>query len=111
MSQHPRITREEKTVAAMIALYCHSHHNQRHGLCSECNELLIYTRERLEKCLFQEGKTVCSKCKVHCYKPAMREKIRNVMRFSGPRMIYAHPLMTFSHLLDKRRKEPAVEER
>ena len=35
-----------------------------------------------------ETKTFCSNCKVHCYKPEMRKKIRAVMRFSGPRMIF-----------------------
>jgi hypothetical protein len=92
----------------MISLYCHAHHHQRHGLCAECNELWTYACERLGKCPFQEGKTVCSKCKVHCYKPAMRERIGNVMRFSGPRMIYAHPIMAVFHLADRRRKEPLV---
>ncbi len=28
-------------------------------------------------------KTFCANCKVHCYKPEMREKIRAVMRFFG----------------------------
>lgn len=31
-----------------------------------------------------ETKTFCSNCKVHCYKPEMREKIRDVMRFPAP---------------------------
>jgi len=43
---------------------------------------------------------------VHCYKPAMRENIRAVMRYSGPRMISHHPLMAIQHLIDKRRKKP-----
>ena len=31
----------------------------------------------------------------------MREKIRLVMRYSGPRMIYTHPIMGFRHLFKK----------
>jgi len=99
-----RIAREDKTVSAMIALYCHKQHRGR-GLCVECRELAEYAREKLLKCPFMEGKTVCSLCKVHCYKPAMREKIRAVMRFSGPRMIYRHPVMALQHIIDRRRKE------
>lgn len=106
MFHHPRLKREAKTVAEMIALYCRNLHHQRRGLCAECGELQDYARERLVKCPFQEGKTVCSKCNVHCYKPEMREKIRNVMRYSGPRMLYTHPLMAVLHLNDRRRKEP-----
>jgi hypothetical protein len=45
---------------------------------------------------------------VHCYKPAMREQIRVVMRYSGPRMAQRHPLLAAAHLLD-RRKAPAEE--
>lgn len=106
--KHPRITREEKTVAAMIELFCRQRHCRRHDLCEECQELLDYARERLDKCPFQEGKTVCSFCTVHCYKPEMREKIRVVMRFAGPRMLYRHPLMTIQHIMDRRRKSAAV---
>ena len=39
-----------------------------------------------------ESKTFCSNCRVHCYCPDMREKIRMVMRFSGPRMLFYHPV-------------------
>ncbi|MDO9333975.1 MAG: nitrous oxide-stimulated promoter family protein, partial [Dehalococcoidales bacterium] len=107
MYKHPRITREDKTVAVMITLYCRRHHRQRR-LCTECQDLLEYAHERLGKCPFQEGKPVCSKCRVHCYKPTMREKIRTVMRYSGPRMLYRHPVMAIFHLIDRRRREPAT---
>jgi len=94
--KHPRITRESKTIAVMIDLYCHSQHGS-DGLCSECSELLVYAKERLEKCPFQEGKTTCAKCPVHCFKPAMRDKIRTVMRYSGPRMLHRHPILAIHH--------------
>jgi hypothetical protein len=100
-----RIDRESKTVAAMIDLYCHSHHGA-DRLCSECAGLLVYASKRLEKCPFQECKTVCSKCPVHCFQPAMRERIRAVMRFSGPRMLRRHPVMAVRHFIDRARKEP-----
>jgi hypothetical protein len=100
-----RIIREEKTVAAMISIYCRHIHNTP-VLCPDCRELLAYSRERLLKCPFGEGKTTCSNCKVHCYKPGMREKIKAVMRYSGPRMIYRHPVLTVYYMFDRRRKEP-----
>lgn len=104
-NKHPRMTRESNTIAVMFALYCRNRHAS-NGLCSECVELLGYARERLEKCPFQEGKTTCAKCAVHCYRPVMREKIRVVMRYSGPRMIYRHPILAIFHLVDGLRKEP-----
>jgi len=65
-----------------------------------------YVHQRLEKCPFQEGKTTCAKCPVHCYSPVMRGKIREIMRYSGPRMSYRHPVATLWHLVDGRRQEP-----
>ena len=103
--KRPRITRESKTVRSMISLYCRAHH-QRGALCLECAGLADYALERLDKCPFQEGKTTCTKCPVHCYKPQMREKIRTVMRYSGPRMTYRHPVKALLHVYDGRRKEP-----
>ena len=104
--KHPRMTRERETVEAMIGLYCQALHRTPNGLCPECAELQDYARQRLEKCFFQEGKTTCAKCPVHCYKPEMRERIRVVMRYAGPRMLYRHPVMTIQHLIDGRRAEP-----
>ena len=40
----------------------------------------------------------------------MREKIRMVMRYSGPRMIYKHPIAAIWHMIDRRRKEPISQE-
>lgn len=47
-----------------------------------------------------ETKTFCSNCKVHCYKPEMREKIRQVMRFAGPWMLLYHPGAAIRHMLE-----------
>ncbi|MFH1662375.1 MAG: nitrous oxide-stimulated promoter family protein [Chloroflexota bacterium] len=104
-NKKPRIKREGDTVALMIELYCRRNHSRKE-LCDECAELLQYASQRLEKCPFGEGKTTCAKCPVHCYKPDMRQKIRTVMRYSGPRMLFRHPVMAFRHLMDGRRKTP-----
>jgi hypothetical protein len=104
-SKHPRIARERKTVAVMIALYCGDLHGTS-GLCSKCQELLDYAWIRLDRCQFQEGKTTCAKCPVHCFKPEMRTRVREVMRYSGPRMLFQKPLLAFFHLIDGLRKKP-----
>ncbi len=104
-NKHSRIKREINTVTVMIAIYCHGNHSS-NGLCRECSFLLDYARQRLEKCPFQEGKTTCVKCPVHCYKPNMRERIKTVMRYSGPRMTYKHPIAAILHLMDGQRKVP-----
>jgi hypothetical protein len=35
----------------------------------------------------------------------MREKIKEVMRFSGPRMIFCHPIMAIRHLIESKREK------
>lgn len=88
----------------MIRLYCKGHHHSDSELCSECRELSKYAMLRLDHCKFGESKPTCGKCTVHCYKLDMREKIKETMRYSGPRMIYNHPIAAIRHLLDGLRK-------
>jgi len=95
-----RLDREAKTIRAMIALYCRGHRHAADGLCEECSALKDYALRRVEKCRFGEGKPACAKCAVHCYKPEMRARIREVMRYAGPRMLIRHPRLAILHLLD-----------
>lgn len=101
--------REKRTVALMISIYCRKQHGTRNGLCPECEELRDYAMMRSDKCPFMESKTFCSNCRVHCYKPEMREKIRAVMRFSGPRMIFRHPIMAVSHVIESKKEKRRLE--
>ena len=101
--------REKETVSYMIALYCKKNHNMKSGLCNECAELNEYAKLRSEKCPFMETKTFCSNCKVHCYKPKMREEILKVMRFSGPKMIFTHPIMAVRHVTESKKEKKRLE--
>ncbi len=96
--------REKRLVTQMIALYCRKNHGVK-TLCKQCRELAEYACMRSDKCPFMENKTFCSNCRVHCYKPEMREKIRAVMRFSGPRMIFHHPIMAMRHVIEVKREK------
>jgi len=94
--------REKRVVGEMIALYCRGNHGMKKGsLCPDCAALLAYARERSDKCPYMEKKTFCSSCKTHCYRPEMREKIRTVMRYSGPRMMTVRPVMAIRHLIER----------
>lgn len=103
-----RIARESKTLGAMIRIYCRGRHGSKGGLCSECAELRAYAERRLGKCPYGAGKPTCAKCPIHCYRPDMREQIRQVMRYAGPRMIWRHPVLAAFHLADGYRKAPAL---
>ena len=76
-------------------------------LCPECAALLDYALRRLDSCRFGNGKPSCRKCPVHCYRADMRERIRTVMRWAGPRMIFHHPLAATRHLLRELRSPEA----
>ena len=93
-----RIEKEKKTVGLMIRLYC-QHFEKNDTICSNCAELLKYAERRLERCKFGEKKPTCKQCPVHCYKPDMREHMRRVMRWAGPRMIFYYPVEAIRHLL------------
>lgn len=103
-----RRAREKRTVSQMIALYCAGNHaadarTERavcgETLCPSCAELDAYAALRTERCRKMDVKTSCEECANHCYKPEMRERVRAVMRYAGPRMITAHPVAAIRHLL------------
>jgi hypothetical protein len=107
-----RLIREARTIAAMIELYCRGHHAEAvrtvqpggMRLCADCAELAAYAGVRLDKCRYGAEKPTCAVCPTHCYRPVMRERVRVVMRYSGPRMLRRHPVLAVAHLVDGRRK-------
>jgi hypothetical protein len=99
--------KEKQLIPVMIKKYCRGMHKlkrreqkiKRGELCEECKALTEYALFRLEKCPFKVNKGFCSFCKVHCYKPEYREEIKKVMKYSGPRMIFSHPIFALSHVV------------
>ena len=102
---------EKELVSQMIALYCRKKHgtSKQTGLCRDCHKLNDYARSRSDHCPFMETKTFCSNCKVHCYRPDMREKIREVMGYSGPRMIFHHPVTAMRHVIETKTEKKRLE--
>lgn len=96
----PNIEIEKKTVNYMISLYCHKKHTSpKNQLCDVCRDMLQYALSRLNYCRYGEEKTTCEKCPTHCYRKDYREKVKSIMRYSGPRMILYHPIMAVNHLV------------
>lgn len=94
------IDKEKETISFMIRLYCRKKQGNK-DLCEECKALIEYAHARLDRCPLGEKKVSCNNCTVHCYKPDMREKVRLVMRYAGPRMFFYAPLQAIRHLLRK----------
>lgn len=101
--------REKQMVSQMITLYCRRTHHTRGALCPDCAALNQYACARSDRCPFMETKTFCSNCRVHCYKPDMQEKIRIVMRFSGPRMIFYRPVVAIRHVVETKREKKRLD--
>jgi hypothetical protein len=100
-----RLKREQQTLVCMTGIYCRHHHGrQGGGLCPDCADLMQYAEQRLAKCPYGANKPTCANCPIHCYKPAPREKAREIMRFAGPRMTWRHPVRAVTHLFDKLRR-------
>jgi hypothetical protein len=109
--EHPRIAREKKTIDKMVHIYCKGKHNtDGKKLCDECSKFLSYAFLRLDNCPFQEEKSTCGKCLVHCYQPQMREEAKKIMRYSGPRLIWRSPILSLHHLFDGRKKPMTLKE-
>jgi len=127
----PRLRREARTLELMVGMYCRAHHEGSRGmpseatgrpaavdrsssraeagdggLCAECADLLDYALRRLDRCPYGAAKPTCAKCPTHCYRPDERERVRAVMRYSGPRMLRSHPYLALTHLADGRRSAP-----
>ncbi len=91
--------KEKTLVTNMIIMYCKGNRHGSNAPCSECTELIDYANDRTDNCPVMETKTFCSKCTVHCYNPEMREKIKTVMRYSGPRLLFHNPVMAVKYVI------------
>jgi hypothetical protein len=100
------LTRKErkdlKVLALFTSVYCQAHHSKepasidslppqlrslaKYACCDECQEFLLYAIERRLKCPLEE-KPTCKHCQIHCFRHGHREKVREIMRFSGKALI------------------------
>ncbi|MCL2855645.1 MAG: nitrous oxide-stimulated promoter family protein [Defluviitaleaceae bacterium] len=90
---------KKETVKKMVFMYCRKNHATPRGLlCGDCKALLTYANARADHCTRIEEGTPCRKCPKPCYKPDMKEKMRNVMRWAGPRMLLRHPITAIRYI-------------
>ena len=105
-----RLDRELKTIIAMVRIYCRRHHAAASAhndeFCAECRIFVAYARQRLSHCPYGDQKPTCGNCPIHCYKKSMQDQAQKIMRYSGPKMAWRHPLMAYFHLIDSRKKPP-----
>lgn len=104
-SDSPKIAhkrkRDQDVIETMILMYCKGVHHTSEPPCDECAELIDYCRDRVAHCPREEEKTFCSSCPHPCYSPERKKQIKQVMRWSGPRMLLSHPIMAIHHAIDR----------
>lgn len=94
-------TKQQKDVRILvrfIELFCKAKHHEGCGtvripgidgeakLCKDCEGLISYAVMKRKKCPL-DPKPSCKHCHIHCYSKEYREKIREVMAFSGRKML------------------------
>lgn len=99
-SMMTKIEREKRMVELMIRLYCQKKEGNSE-LCRNCQSLRDYALRKLDNCRYGDKKGACKKCSTHCYAPKYRDAIRQVMRYSGPRMIFYQPWETVRHWINR----------
>ena len=72
--------------------------NKKLVLCQNCRKLMNHSIAKLLLCPYHP-KPMCKKCKTHCYAPGYRERIGEVMRFSGLYLIKRGRLDLMIHYL------------
>ncbi|QEM70287.1 nitrous oxide-stimulated promoter family protein [Geobacter sp. FeAm09] len=56
-------------------------------LCAECAAFMAYAVARRVKCPLEAEKPTCKRCRIHCYSEANRAKVKEVMAYSGKRLM------------------------
>lgn len=115
--QDEHLDRDLKVLARFLDIYCSDKHpdaEKRQAtlkthdvqaiagkplrLCSSCHDLLAHAFTKRAHCPI-EPKPACKHCTQHCYHPAYRERIREVMKYSGRAAVLSGRLDYLFHLL------------
>lgn len=97
--------RDLRVLARFTAVYCHDRHQhverspvvlKTHDvptiygkelrLCEECRKLLAHSFVKRALCPL-DPKPACKQCPAHCYAPKYRARIRDVMKYSGRKLV------------------------
>lgn len=110
----PQQCKDMKVLITFVSIYCREKHGAREPgsgelppeletacpgdlyLCRDCATLVAHAIEKRRKCPL-DPKPSCKKCHIHCYSRQYREKIREIMAFSGRYLILRGRLQYLWH--------------
>ncbi|MDY0234818.1 MAG: nitrous oxide-stimulated promoter family protein [Gudongella sp.] len=98
-SKQIKIKKEISILTTMIDIFYKNKNHREQYTTTEIEELKNYCKSRILNCPVILEKTFCSSCKIHCYDEKHRAFIKKVMKYSGPKMIFFHPILLIKHLL------------
>jgi hypothetical protein len=86
-----------KVIDAFVGIYCRGKHGSRKGeLCEACRELVQHAHVKRQRCPL-DPKPACKHCPIHCYGKAQRQTMREVMGYSGRRLLLSGRLDLLWH--------------
>jgi len=104
MAHMETTTRHQKKdirlIGKFVEVYCHGRHGTaeknlfslpaglgERRLCPECSGFLLYAVTRRIKCPLESEKPTCKHCRVHCYNKTNLAKVKEIMAYSGRKLI------------------------
>lgn len=92
-------TKDIRVIGRFTEVWCAGHeHSGREGfalpgnlkplqLCPECAAFVAYAVQKRKNCPLEAEKPSCKHCRIHCYGPQQRALVKQIMAWSGRRMI------------------------
>lgn len=107
-----KMLRDVMVLGTFTELWCQGHNHpdvrittipnsngQTAQLCPACEQFLQYAIERRIRCPLEPAKPDCKHCPIHCYAPSQRALARQIMAWSGRRMLLRGRLDLLWHYL------------
>ena len=86
-------SKDLRVLAHFVAVYCREHHGGEEKVSFPMSHL------RLRDALGDREPVLCADCETQCYAPGYRERVREVMRFSGVYLVRRGRLDLLAHYL------------
>ena len=92
-------TKDIKVIAKFTEVWCLGQHHSGQQpvivypgmkpftLCPDCAAFLQYAVKKRLCCPLETEKPTCRRCRIHCYAPQQRALVKQVMAWSGRKMI------------------------
>ncbi|MEI6206371.1 MAG: nitrous oxide-stimulated promoter family protein [Desulfuromonadales bacterium] len=89
-----------RLIGTFVEVYCAGKHGElerepfslpedlgKRRMCAECAGFMAYAVARRLTCPLEEEKPSCKHCRIHCYAGPQRVKVKEIMSYSGRRLL------------------------